>query len=226
MCDELDSARQWQSTADVAKSLGKPEARSARLSQLSQSHIAPLTRFVETLRTDIGPDAAIPYFDPWDGGVEAEILFLLEAPGPKAVSSSFVSRNNPDETAKNFFELNLAAGLPRKKTVIWNAVPWYIGTGSRIRAANTTDLEAGLRPLPRLLEQLPKLRMVVLVGRKAEKARSEINRVRPELLLFVCPHPSPMFVNRSPGNRERILAVLRQVVQSLGQPITVADSRD
>jgi uracil-DNA glycosylase len=29
--------------------------------------------------------------------------------------------------------------------------------------------------------------------------------------LFTCPHPSPMFVNRAPGNRARILEILKQV---------------
>ena len=154
--------------------------------------------------------APVPYFDPWDGGVEATTLFLLEAPGPKAVHSGFVSRNNPDETAKNFFELNIEAGIDRKRTVIWNAVPWYIGDGRKIRAATPKDLADGLRPLPRLLALLPKLREIVLVGRKAEKAAAQLDRN--SYAVFTCPHPSPMFVNNAPGNRGKILAVLRQLV--------------
>jgi uracil-DNA glycosylase len=197
--------------SDRAKLLGDPEACTARLSQLHDAHIAPLTSFVESLRVEAGPGASIPCFDPWDGGVEAEILLLLEAPGPKAVGSRFVSRNNPDETAKNLFELSLDAALHRKRTVIWNSVPWYIGTGAKIRAATPSDLEAGLRPLPRLLDLLPNLRAVVFLGKKAEKARPEVERLRPKLSLFVSPHPSPLFVNHTRGNRDRILAVLREV---------------
>jgi uracil-DNA glycosylase len=197
--------------SDRPKTLGDPEARQLRLTELHEAHIAPLTSFVESLRAEAGPGAAIPYFDPWDGGVEAQILFLLEAPGAKAKGSGFVSRNNPDETAKNLFELCRKAELHRKKTVIWNAVPWYIGTGARIRAATPSDLEAGLRPLSRILDLLPNLQAVVFLGRKAEKARPEIERLRPKLSLFVCPHPSPMFVNHAPGNRGRILVALREV---------------
>ena len=200
---------------DRARLLGDPEARQVRLSQLQKAHIAPLTSFVESLRTEAGPGAAIPYFDPWNGGVEARILFLLEAPGPKAVRSGFVSRNNPDETAKNFFELNLEAAIDRRRTIIWNAVPWYIGTGAKIRAATPADLERGLRPLPRLLDLLPNLQAVVFVGRKAEKARLEVTQLRPNLALFVCPHPSPMFVNHAPGNRDRILLLLRDVADCM-----------
>jgi uracil-DNA glycosylase len=205
---------QINDASDRPKLLGDSNARVARLQQIHEAHIAPLSAFVEGLRVDAGPDAAIPYFDPWDGGINAEILFLLEAPGRKAVHSNFVSRNNPDETAKNFFELNCAAGIQRKKTVIWNSVPWYIGTGKKIRPATPTDLEAGLRPLPRLLDLLPNLWAVVFVGKKAERAQPQVEQLRPKLRLFACPHPSPLFINKATGNRERILAVLREVARS------------
>lgn len=200
---------------DQPKLLGKIEAREARLLQLHAPHIAPLTNFVNELRSEAGPDAAIPYFDPWDGGVEAEILFLLEAPGPKAVNSSFISRNNPDETAKNFFELSNSAGFLRKKTIIWNVVPWYIGTGQRIRAATPTDLQSGLMPLPRLLRLLPQLKAVILVGRKAEKAATSIAYENPNIKLFRCPHPSPMFVNRAAGNKDKILEVFCMAAKAI-----------
>ena len=200
---------------DRPKLLGDPTAVAARLLQLHEPHIAPLTRFVETLRKEAGPNAAVPYFDPWDGGVEAEVLMLFEAPGPKAVKSGFISRNNPDETAKNFFELSMEAGLERKVTVLWNAVPWYIGSGTKIRAATTTDLASGLRPLPQLLRLLPKVQTIVLVGKKAEKASIQLSAVKYKL--YSCPHPSPMFVNNAPDNRGKILTVLKRVREAVVQ---------
>lgn len=200
---------------DRPKLLGDPTAVAARLLQLHEPHIAPLTRFVETLRKEAGPNAAVPYFDPWDGGVEAEVLMLFEAPGPKAVKSGFISRNNPDETAKNFFELSMEAGLERKVTVLWNAVPWYIGSGTKIRAATTTDLASGLRPLPQLLRLLPKVQTIVLVGKKAEKASIQLSAVKYKL--YSCPHPSPMFVNNAPDNRGKILNVLKRVREAVVQ---------
>ena len=159
---------------DRPKLLGEPEALKFRLSQLSDEHIAPLTDFVERLRITSGPDAAIPYFDPWDGGVEAEILFLLEAPGPKAKNSGFVSMNNPDETAKNFFEISREAGIDRRRIVTWNTVPWYIGSDRKIRPADSTDIAAGIESLRELMQLLPKLRIVVLVGKKAQKAEYRV----------------------------------------------------
>lgn len=90
---------------DAPKSLTDTSARKARRAALGQPHIAPLAAFVTRLRQAAGHADEVPDFDPFDGGVLAECLFLLEAPGGRAVGSGFVSRNNPDETAKNFFLL-------------------------------------------------------------------------------------------------------------------------
>ena len=201
--------------SDSPKLLSDPAARAARHAQLAEPHVAALTAYVAALRNEVGPDAAIPDFDPWDGGATAELLHLLEAPGAKAVLSGFISRNNPDETAKNFFELNRAARIPRERTVIWNIVPWYIGTGDRIRAAGRSDIEAGLPALTRLLALLPKLKVVVLVGRKAERAASLISQLRPQLRRLRSPHPSPLFINNARGNRGRILSVLCEAAACL-----------
>lgn len=201
--------------SDVPKLLADPAARAARHAQLTDPHVAPLTAYVAALRRKAGSRAAVPDFDPWDGGAMAELLFLLEAPGAKAVRSGFISRNNPDETAKNFFELNRAAGIPRERTVSWNIVPWYIGTGTRIRAAERSDIEAGLPALKSLLALLPKLKVVVLIGRKAERAANLVTQQRPEVRIFRSPHPSPLFINNARGNRDRILSVLREAAAYL-----------
>jgi uracil-DNA glycosylase len=196
---------------DQPKLLGQPDALASRLEEIEQSHIAPLTEFVRRLRVDIGSNASIPFFDPWDGGTNAEVLFLLEAPGSKARNSGFVSRNNPDETAKNFFELLIEVGIPRKSSILWNVVPWYIGTGTKIRPANTSDISSGVKSLEKLLNLLPRLRGIVLVGRKAQKAENFVKKIHPSLFIETCPHPSPMFINRKVGNRDVILDSLRMI---------------
>jgi uracil-DNA glycosylase len=200
---------------DEPKLLGNFAALEARLAELYDSHIAPLTAFVKTLRAQRGLDYKIPYFDPWDGGIAAEILFLLEAPGPKARDSGFISRNNPDETAKNFFLLNQQAGIPRKQTITWNIVPWYLGSASRIRPANPNDIDVGILPLKSLLDLLPKLLAIVLVGKKAQHRSIYISKLRPEIRIFNSWHPSPRCLARYPGKRDEILIVLREVAKYL-----------
>lgn len=190
---------------DCPKMLRDEAAQKQRLSQRAEPHVSSLAEFVRGLRNKMGPEVSIPYFDPWDGGVEAEVLFLLEAPGPKARNSGFISMNNPDGTAKNFFELIHAANIDRRRIALWNTVPWYIGSGDKIRPASTSDIVSGVESLADLLRLLPRLRVVVLVGAKAKKIEKHIQSIAPDLEVFSSPHPSPMFVNRRPGNREMIL---------------------
>lgn len=200
---------------DQEKLFEDERAVKARQKELQAAHIKPLTDFVEEIRLECA-SRKIPDFDPWDGGINAECLFLLEAPGRNA--SKFVSRNNNDETAKNFFLLNRKAGLPRERTILWNIVPWYIGNKdkSKIRAAKKQDIEEGTPYLRRLLEHLPKLRAVVFVGKKAQQADKVVREFRPKIEIFFSPHPSPLFVNHHSDNGNKILKVLKEVSDFIG----------
>ncbi len=200
---------------DRPKNLGKKEYREERMQMLAQEHLEPLTDFVHSIRKRRGLEREIPYFDPLDGGIHAKCLFVLEAPGPKAVDSGFVSRNNPDESAKNFFELNERAGIPRKETITWNIVPWYIGSEGRIRPASPKDIEEGFGYLLELIALLQELKVIVLVGRKAQRIRKELRRKWTRCILE-CYHPSPVFVNRAPERKDMIVHDLRCVAAVLG----------
>jgi uracil-DNA glycosylase len=171
---------------------------------LREPHILPLTTFVSEIRAAENRQNEIPFFDPLDGGIEAKFLFVLEAPGPQAVKSGFISRNNPDESAKNMFLLLKEAGFARGDTLLWNIVPWYIGDGTKIRGANRSDVTRGLVYLQKLLTLLEQLQCLILVGQKAASARVEIAKIwnRP---IYETPHPSPKFVNRLPANRDLLL---------------------
>src|SRR5207244_13085838 len=91
-----------QRFTDRPKLFADPAACAARTKQLREPHIAPLTAFVEALRAQVGPDLRIPNYDPWDGGIDADILYLLEALSNNAVLSGFISRDALDETPKTF----------------------------------------------------------------------------------------------------------------------------
>jgi uracil-DNA glycosylase len=201
----------------TAKVLRSAEECERRLGRLQLPHVAPLTDFVQRLREEKGPAFAIPYFDPEDGGVKAEVLFLLEAPGPRAVRAGFVSRDNPDETAKNFLQLNEEAGIDRQRTACWNVVPWYIGTDTKIRAATPRDVVEAAAALNKLLGLLPELRVVAFVGRHAARAQPRVQAQRADVATVTMPHPSPVFVNRRPGNRDLLLTVLRDLASMLGR---------
>jgi uracil-DNA glycosylase len=200
----------------VPKRLGDPRERERRRALLTVPHITALTDFVRRLRAARGLRDEVPFFDPLDGGVTASCLFVLEAPGPNAVASGFVSRDNPDETAKNLLSLCAEAGIPRSRTAIWNIVPWYIGSGTKIRAAQRADIAEGLPHLLKLVRMLNNLRAIVLLGQKPHVIGPELARQCPNVRLFKSPHPSPLYVNNKPGNRAIILERFREVAQSMG----------
>jgi len=197
-----------------SKILGDPDVRKDLLGKIKLPHVKLLNQFVEKIRQEKGSDYYIPYFDPNDGGVNAKTLFLLEAPGPRAVRSEFVSRNNPDETARNILELLNEAGLSREETVLWNTVPWYIGSGKKIRGATEADVEGSLAYLKELLSILKDLRSIVLVGKVAQRVEVSIKDFS-TLSVYKSPHPSPMFINRKLKNRALILKVFSTVNKSI-----------
>ncbi|MFM0417433.1 uracil-DNA glycosylase [Paraburkholderia aromaticivorans] len=177
-------------THDAPRSLRSAEAIALRRQMLTEPHIAPLARYVDSLRLK-HPTWEFQDFDPMDGGVEADMLFLLEKPGPmtsptgKKQGSGFISRNNDDPTAEATFNFMLEAGIARKRAVLWNVIPGWNGTISM----TTAECRAGVDELKDLLVLLPKVRTVVLVGRKAGRAQKLLEGMN--LRIFTSAHPSP-----------------------------------
>ena len=176
---------------EAPQALRDPDARARRRELLDARHMWALNEYVAGLRKR--PGVEVPDFDPLDGGVDATILFLFEKPGPMTsttgtrtrTGSGFISRDNDDLTAKNTLMLMRKAGIPRESTVTWNAVPWWDGT-TKVTAA---DLREGAEETKRLTKLLPKLRVVVFVGKKALRARPHLEDTG--LAFFSSFHPSP-----------------------------------
>lgn len=172
-----------------------------RRSILSQPHMKPLTAFTALLRKR--GCGEVPEFDPLDGGINARILFLFEKPGPMtadAGGSGFISRNNDDPTAEATFKFMEQAGIPRELTITWNVIPWWNGT----RKVTGQELREGVACVRELTELLPKLRAVVMVGRKAAKAARHLDGSG--LALFTSAHPSPLVKAKYPERWKAIPA--------------------
>lgn len=184
----------------------------------------PLSHFTATLRAELGPAYQIPDFDPNNGGVHCRALFLLEAPGPKAVATGLISQDNPDPSARNMKRLLTGAGFTREELILWNVVPWYVGTGRKIRPVTAVDVRTAIPYLLRLLSELRDLQVIVLVGRKAQMARPYIEAIT-ELPLVDSFHTSNLVVNRDPGRYGDILQsfrIARQLADTpLSEPVNV-----
>ena len=184
------------------------DSRARRAALLTDPRFAPLEAFARGLAARFGPT---PHVDPLDGGVRARVLLLLETPGPGREPLRFVSRDNATGTARNLRRFFAAAGLDRRDSVIWNAVPWVIhAAGARNRAPRTGEVAAGLAELPALLPLRPALSAVVLAGRAAGRAAPVLAARAPHLRVLAMPHPSPTFVCTDPKIAPRIVGVLAQ----------------
>lgn len=69
--------------------------RKERLAALDSAHMQPLNAVREHLQ--LNSDRDMPNFDPYDGGISASLLILLETPGPRpnAAGVSFRSITRP-----------------------------------------------------------------------------------------------------------------------------------
>jgi Uracil DNA glycosylase superfamily len=197
-----------------------------KLSLLDEPHIAPLTEFVRRLRAEHGP-GSVPWFDPTEAGTEAPILLMFENPGRKAhggQGSGFISADNDDPTANNTWHIFREAGIDRQRDIVaWNIVPWYLGDDRKIGEVQDSDLDEARPALTELLGLLPRLRLVVLLGRKAQRGWK---RAAPEFPVAVlqAPHTGDQSLNREPGRREEIVEALKEARQIAG--LTRASSVD
>lgn len=195
------------------RSLKDPVVLRERLNSISQPHVAPLNEWVFNLRARLGGDAIVPWFDPADGGVDATILWLLEAPGPKSTrergGSGIISCDNNDATAANAWQARTDADVDRKLVAHWNVIPYYLGSKEKIRKWAPGDIEDAGPLLVELLDLLPNIRCVILGGEAAQTCWASF---RPDSFggaVIECPHPSPTNWNTRPATAKAVVEAWR-----------------
>jgi uracil-DNA glycosylase len=144
----------------------------ADLDRDGDPHVLPLMNVVRDLRAR-GLD--VPNVDPNDGGVNARCLILMETPGPKSVASRFVSRDNPDPSARNLASALDAASLARSDVLLWNVVPQCLSTATQNRNASAGEIRAAAPDLQAFIDRLSKLAVVVFCGRTAQRAKGLVS---------------------------------------------------
>jgi len=170
---------------------------------------------VNQIRAERNLTSRVPGFDPKNGNERAKYLFLLEAPGPKAVETGQISFDNPDPSAKNFRKQLAAAGINREEIAVWNVVPWYIGNegGTSIRAATVQDIRAGIEYLARVVSAMPNLCCIVLVGGAARRAHMFLSRVT-KARIVSCHHTSARVLNHNPAAANENIEIFRFVKET------------
>lgn len=170
----------------------------------------------------------VPHADPDYGGTRARALLLLCDPAPKTdheEGSGYISPDNDDATAERVHDLLAANRIAPEDVVTLNVVPW-LRPGAAGQSLAVDDRDEGNRWLGELLELLPRLRVVAVLGRDAQK--SLLRATAPPLTSYAridAPHPG----RRSQNNAElrsaldaAFVDVVRGVAGEL-PPTTVLD---
>lgn len=211
--------------AEEPRMHGRDDVLARKLERLDDQHVRPLNELAREIRRETGED--VPWFDPGDGGVDAEVLVLLEAPGRRASSpdgpagrrggTGVVSVDNADSTAEALWHLLREAGLPRDRALVWNVVPWYLGDVTTIRPATPADLATASPWLERVLALLPRLQVAVTLGEKSRRGwlgylSTPGSRLLPTL---AASHPSPQVLRIRPDRRAEIRAALARAAAAI-----------
>ena len=165
-----------------------------RLHMLDQEHVAPLTKLIGALR-DKG--FGVPNVDPYDGGVNARALFLLESPGPRAVQSGFIARDNPDPSARNMARSLDQAGFLRQDVLLWNVVPHCNSDETRNQNVTLRQVREAIPHTQAFIGQLKKLKVIVFCGLKAQRAIRYLN-IPENVEVLMTFHPGARAYNQPP----------------------------
>ena len=208
---------------DEPRSNGDPAEVERKLALLHEPHVAPLTALVERLREERGGgDDTVPWFDPTEAGIGARILLLLHAPGRKDVlrgdsGSPFVSADNDDHTSHNLWQLLRDARVDRGRDVVtWNAIPWFVDR----RSVGKRDAEEAQPALRELVDLLPELEVVLLLGDATRDAWNEA-QIRTRAVIATAPDPSPLSLNPDRRRRDELrdaLANARRLARATAPP--------
>lgn len=172
------------------------------------------SELVDEIKRDRKLDKEVPGFDEKNGNENAKFLFLMEAPGPKAVLSKSISLENNDPTAKNMCKQITEAGIERSEIALWNIVPWYVGKINEsdgktvIRPVTESDIKDSLNYLKRIIDAMPNLKCIILVGGAARKAHIFLSGVTTARIVS-CHHTSIKVKNMNKDAFEENMKVLR-----------------
>ena len=155
------------------RQMGDPAFRAEQWSRRFDPHIAPVNRFVDSLK-DVDGRGWLPYVAPLHAGVDARLLTLLRDPGPATqqdVGSGFLCVQNADPTAEQLARAFDSVRIHPHEYLPWNAYPWYIN-----RAPKAAERAAGAAVLDDLLRLLPDLAVVLLLGNEAKAVWRRLER--------------------------------------------------
>ncbi|MBF5082592.1 hypothetical protein [Quadrisphaera sp. INWT6] len=157
----------------MPRAMSDPGVRADLAARVRDPHVAPFADLVDELRAQ-HPGRTVPHVAPTSLGVEARLLVVHRSPAPAPAPAGpagttdgepLLSVEGDDGGSERLHGLLTAAGIDPALVLPWNAVPWAVDPEQPLSAA---DAKAGRLVLARVVDLLPRLRVVVLHGREVE----------------------------------------------------------
>ena len=173
-----------------------PAVLAVKHSRIRDAHVAPINELADRVADAEGiARGLVPYVDPQLGGIDATVLALLDNPSTKAeagTGSGLLSLENDDGTAHYCAGCYNDFGLTPWQVVHWNVAPAPIA-GVKNRGSSGSERARGARWLHELLDLLPNLRVILLMGDNARAGwkRSGLAPTGP-IVPAAVPHPSAL----------------------------------
>lgn len=180
----------------------RPGSVTERRSRVGEPHVVDLNDLAREVAGATGQQ--VPLADPAGGGRQARVLVLLEEHIPcRTAGTGLISLHANDPTAGNTMAACQRAGLDYGDTLLWHVIPWWTqdpSTACGRRPSRVAEAGTAAPYLARLLDLLPRVQAVVLLGARTQQAwrralaTAGLDLPR-HLRVLPAPHTSPMAWN-------------------------------
>lgn len=171
-----------------------PAVLAVKNAHLWDRRVAPINELADAVAdSECIRRGLVLYVDPQFGGVAAAVLALLDNPSTKAeagTGSGLLSPENDDPSARYCAEVYNNFSLTPGQVVHWTVAPAPIA-GIKNGSSSAEERRRGARWLPELLELLPNLRVILLMGDMALDGWKKSGLARAGIVIpDKVPHPS------------------------------------
>ncbi|WP_125611784.1 uracil-DNA glycosylase [Specibacter cremeus] len=143
-----------------------------------EANIAPVTELCDALQ-EARPDQRVAYVDPAHDVDECRIIALFSNVG-EIDPSGFVTAGD-EQAATRLLGVHWQLGLRPSYVMPWNVHPWFTPGEPNGRLA-PAQIEAGLRPLVKLLTLVPRASALVAHGTEAHRLADQLQKAQGHML--------------------------------------------
>ncbi len=143
-----------------------------------EEQIAPVNRLLDETAL-LRPGSSVSYVDPQHDVDQVKIISLFSNIGT-ADGGGFITPGDSD-AAERMLALQWQLGLRPEYVMPWNVSPWHV-PGEANGRFEPAQITSGLKPLLRMLKQVPRASVLVAHGTEAHRLADQLTKTQNPLL--------------------------------------------